>query len=262
MTADEAEFEAARLGSSDPHAALDVRGALSDASVVIPSNRTQNYTRDSLPEWLDAVVATDEGLNVARNRGVERASGDWIVLADDDITFPTRLTAAVIDSMHRGHLVGLEDFWPMRYVIGRFMIFHRSMWAHVGGFDESRPHGGDTDFAMRCEKAGAHVLRLPRRLIPHHDARSSFSTFRHLEWLAYLFRRHPRRTALPALKLALKNVGVLTPREAEYPKDWESQVWVPPGSSSRRDGDPTPNRESPADPEGPGDSDATGSDDR
>jgi glycosyltransferase involved in cell wall biosynthesis len=227
MTPDGTDFEAARLGSEDPHATLDAEVALSSATVVIPTNREENYTRESIPEWLDVVVATDEGLNVARNRGIERASGEWIVLADDDITFPTKLTAALVDSMHEGHLVGLEDFWPMRYVIGRFIIFHRSLWEHVEGFDESRPHGGDTDFAIRCEKAGARVLRLPRRLIPHHDATSEFSKLQHLEWLTYLFRRHPRRSVIPAIKLALKNFGVLTPREREYPEGWASTVWVP-----------------------------------
>jgi len=228
MSAEEDDFEAVPFGADDPHATLDAEAVLSAATVVIPTNREENHTRKSIPEWLDVVVATDEGLNVARNRGIERASGEWIVLADDDITFPTRLTAALIDSMHEGHLVGLEDFWPMRYVIGRFIIFHRSLWEHVGGFDESRPHGGDTDFAIRCEKAGARVLRLPRRLIPHHDATSEFSKSQHLEWLTYLFRRHPRRVAVPAIKLGLKNLGVLTPRETEYPEGWASTVWVPP----------------------------------
>ncbi len=231
MTADRKDFEAARLGTEDPHSTLNTEAVLSGATVVIPTNREDNYTQESIPEWLDVVVATEEGLNVARNRGIERASGEWIVLADDDITFPTSLTAALVDSMHKRHLVGLEDFWPMRYVIGRFIVFHRSLWELVGGFDETRPHGGDTDFTIRCEKAGARVIRLPRRLIPHHDATSRFSKFQHLEWLTYLFRRHPRRVAIPAIKLALKNIGVLTPREADYPEGWASTVWSPPSEN-------------------------------
>lgn len=231
------EFEAAVLeNGGDPHAALDAEAVLADATVVIPTNRTQNFTAESAPEWLDVVVASEEGLNVARNAGIERADGEWIILADDDITFPTAVTAALVDSMHRRHLVGLEDFWPLEYVIGRFMIFHRSLWRSVGGFDASRPHGGDTDFAIRCRKAGARVLRLPRHLIPHHDTRSSFSTASHLEWLWYLFRRHPRHVAVPAAKLALKNLGVLTPREADYPEGWHSNVWVPPGLQRQPEG--------------------------
>ena len=231
MTADESDFEARRLHATagdDPHEALDPEAVLADATVVIPTNREDNYTRETMPDWMECELATQRGLNVARNRGIESASGRWIVLADDDITFPTRLTAALVDSMHAGHLVGLEDFWPMRYVIGRYMVFHRRLWEHVGGFDESRPHGGDTDFAIRCAKAGARISRLPRRLVPHHDSTSQFSKLRHAEWLLYLLRRHPRQAAPGAVKLALENLGLLTPREAEYPPGWESDVWKPP----------------------------------
>lgn len=230
MASDEDAFEAAKVHEYDPHAELDLREALSDVSVVVPTNREHNYTTESAPDWLEVVVATEDGLNVARNRGIERTTGDWIVLVDDDVTFPTTLTAMLVDSMHGGHLVGLEDFWPMRYVIGRYMVFSKELWRTVGGFDEDRRHGGDTDFAIRCEKAGTRVLRLPRHLIPHHDGESEFSKTGHVEWLAYLFRRHPKRTAVPALKLLLKNLGLLSPREVDYPDGWKSQVWIPPAS--------------------------------
>jgi hypothetical protein len=225
---DRTEFEAARLHGSDPHDHVDVEGVLSDLTVVIPTNREENFTLASLPDAVESVVATEEGLNVARNRGIERADTDWIALVDDDVTFPARLTAWLLDSMHRGHLVGLEDYWPMEYVLGRFMLFHRSLWSRVGGFDESRPHGGDTDFCLRALDAGASVVRLPRHLVPHHDAASDLPTSTHAEWLWYLLRRHPRRVAPKALKLVGRKVGLLSPRRADYPDGWESTVWVPP----------------------------------
>lgn len=227
------EFDAARgpgVEAGDVHASLDVDDVLEGVTVVIPSNREDNFTLESIPANLDVVVASEEGLNVARNAGVERADNDWIVIADDDITFPTELTAMLVDSMHRHHLVGLEGFWPMRMVIGRYMVFHRSLWESVGGFDESRSHGGDTDFAIRCEKAGGTVLGLPRKLIPHHDTDSEFDTAGHAEWLLYLLRRHPLVTFPKAVKLGLARLGVLSPaaRKREYPDGWQSQVYVPP----------------------------------
>jgi len=153
------------------------------------------------------------------------------VLADDDITFPTELTAMLVDSMHEKQLVGLEDFWPMEWVIGRFMIFHRSLWKTVGGFDESRPHGGDTDFAIRCDRAGAQVLQLPRKIIPHHDEITEPSTSGHLEWLWYLLRRHPVQIAPKAAALAISKLG-WSPDTADYPDGWKSQVNVPPEDSN------------------------------
>mgnify|MGYP000318431792 CR=1 FL=1 len=222
------------IDAGDAHQPLDIRKTFEDVSVVIPTNRDENYTTESTPNWVETVVRRDEGLNVARNRGIEAAENDWIVLADDDITFPTRLTAMLVDSMHKNQLVGLEDFWPMEWVIGRFMIFHRSLWETVGGFDESRPHGGDTDFAVRCDRAGGRVLQLPRKLIPHHDEITDFSTGEHLEWLWYLVRRHPVQIAPKAALLALSKFG-WSPNTADYPEGWKSQVNVPPETSDQRE---------------------------
>jgi len=232
MTVDESEFEAARLTESDPHEAVDVAATLSDVTVVIPTNREDNYTLRSLPDGVDAVVATEDGLNVARNRGIERADTDWVVLADDDLSFPARLTATLVDAAHPGHLVGLEDYWPMEYLLGRYLVFHRSLWRAVGGFDESRRHGGDTDFCLRARKAGASLVRLPRHLVPHHDAASDKPFDEHVEWLWYLTRRHPRAVLPKAAKLALRKVGLLTPRRADYPANWTSTVWHPPGATA------------------------------
>ena len=224
----ELEFEAERSQDQRPHDAVDPESVFESVSVVLPTARERNFTVESLPDWIDPIIATEEGLNVARNRGIERADGEWIVLVDDDVTFPTRLTAWLIDGMHPLHLAGLEDYWPMDGVLGRFMIFHKSLWKRVGGFDESRPHGGDTDFVVRCRNTGASVVRLPRRLIPHHDAAGEFTTVEHIEWLSYLVRRHPRQMVPKAAKLLLRKLGLLSPQRGEYPDGWESAVWRTP----------------------------------
>lgn len=198
---------------NDAHADLDPSSVLADTSVVIASGRDRNYTAESTPEWLETVVRTDDGRNYARNRGVEEASGEWIVIADDDITFPTTLTAILVDGMSTHHLIGLEDFWPMRWLLTRYMVLHRSLWDRVGGFDTSREHGGDTDFCIRCEKADARLCCLPRHLVPHHDVDSAFETAGHLEWLYYLTKRHPR-PMLPRLGLlAARKLGLISGRQ-------------------------------------------------
>lgn len=218
--------------ADDAHlSALDVRSVLSDVSLVVASNRERCVTAATAPDWLDAVVRTDEGRNRARNRGVAAAANDWLVVADDDITFPATLTAMLVDAMHERHLVGLEDVWPMEWVLTRYAVFHRSLFDAVGGFDERREHGGDTDFAIRAEKRGARVLRLPRHVVPHHDEESAFTLGEHLEWLAYLLRRHPLRMAPKAWWLALAKVGLVDPGRRDYPADWTGALWSrdPPG---------------------------------
>ncbi|AWB26414.1 glycosyltransferase family 2 protein [Halococcoides cellulosivorans] len=174
-----------------------------DVSVVIPTVRESLVTPATVPDDAEVIVRRDEGLNVARNAGVRAASADWIVIADDDIEFPTATVAETLGRMDRQTLAGLRDFPPLRWVIGRLMIFHRDLWNRVGGFDERRHHGGDTDFAIRVEKEGGRVLQLERDVVPHYDEETgdTMVTRGHLEWTWYLLRRHPRVFGPVAAKL-------------------------------------------------------------
>lgn len=164
-----------------------------NVSVVIPTDREELTTPETVPDDAEVIIRRDDGLNVARNAGVEAATNGWIVIADDDIEFPTETVSNTIDGMDDRTLAGLADFPPLRWIIGRLMIFHRDLWAAVGGFDETRRHGGDTDFAIRVEKLGGTVRRLDRDAVPHFDEDTGLSmdTAGHLEWMLYLLRRHP-----------------------------------------------------------------------
>jgi GT2 family glycosyltransferase len=181
-----------------------------DVSVVVPTIREENVTPATVPSDAEIIVRRDEGLNVARNAGVRAASNEWIVIADDDIEFPAATVAETIDRIDASTLAGLADFEPLRWVIGRLLIFHRDLWRRVGGFDETRHHGGDTDFAIRVEKAGGRILRLDRDAVPHHDVDTgeSMGWIGHLEWLTYLTRRHPRQFGPVALRIVF---GWVTP---------------------------------------------------
>lgn len=210
---------------SDPHADLNYREILSNVTVVIPTSREHNYTADSVPDWIDTIVRTDDGRSTARNRGIREADTDWIVVADDDITFPTTLTAILLDGMHEFHVIGLEDAWPMHWALTRYMMFHRDLWQRVGGFDELREHGEDTDFCIRAEKAGATVCTIPRRVVPHHDQESEFETVEHLEWLWFLLRQHPVHIFPMVIKLGLTKVNLLSP-PPEYDAGWGGRAWA------------------------------------
>lgn len=186
-------------------------GGYNDVSIVVPTIREKVITKESAPAEAELVIRRDEGLNVARNEGVKAASNDWIVIADDDIEFPTKKVQDTIRRINQQTLAGLADFPPLRWVIGRLLIFHRSLWRAVGGFDESRHHGGDTDFAIRVEKHGGDVVRLDRNSVPHHDIDTGerMDTTEHTEWLVYLTRRHPRIFGPVAARIVAEKLGLL-----------------------------------------------------
>lgn len=182
-------------------------------TVVVPTAREDIVTPDTIPNEAEVLIRRDQGLNVARNAGVEAATNDWIVIADDDIDFPTETVAETVAEMDDRTLAGLADFPPLRWIIGRLMIFHRGLWEEVGGFDETRHHGGDTDFAIRVEKVGGTVVRLDREAVPHYDEETGdgMTASGHLEWLAYLTRRHPLVFGPVAAKIAARKVGKAVP---------------------------------------------------
>lgn len=184
---------------------------LEDVSIVIPTVRPEVITTETVPSEPEIVVRRDDGLNAARNKGVEAAKNDWIVVADDDIHFPTETVAETISEIDRRTLAGLADFSPLRWIIGRLMIFHRDLWNQVGGFDESRSHGGDTDFAIRVKRHGGQVVQLDREAVSHYDEDTGegMNTLGHLEWMLYLTRRHPRQFGPVAAQLVGRKVGML-----------------------------------------------------
>lgn len=187
--------------------------SLENASVVVPTVRKRIHTTDTVPSEAEVIIRRDDGLNVARNAGVEAAENDWIVIADDDIDFPTETVSETIATMDDRTLAGLADFPPLRWIIGRLMIFHKDLWRTVGGFDETRHHGGDTDFAIRTEKAGGTVLRLDREAVPHYDEDTGvgMSAAGHLEWMSYLTRRHPFVFGPIAAKIVARKVAESVP---------------------------------------------------
>jgi len=185
---------------------------IKNISIVIPTARDEIITTNTVPPESEVVVRRDEGLNVARNAGVRAAENDWIVIADDDIDFPTETVTETIAKIDKQTLAGLADFPPLRWIIGRLMIFHKNIWCEVGGFDESRHHGGDTDFAIRVERHGGRVVQLSREDVPHYDEDTGegMNTLGHLEWMWYLTRRHPRKFGPVVARLIGQKVGLLT----------------------------------------------------
>ena len=129
------------------------------------------------------------GLNVARNTGVERSSGELVVFVDDDIRASPGWLRALIDAARQNPRVevftgpirpvlegsrlptcgregppitsldlGPEDTFT-RYAWGANMAIRRSALERVGPFDASLEHGGDEqEWQDRLSADGADVV--------------------------------------------------------------------------------------------------------
>jgi GT2 family glycosyltransferase len=173
---------------------------------IIATNRDEILTLDSIPEGCAVKLEREGNENEARNRGIRSAGTNYVVLCDDDISFTRDFLDKCLASAGEGVIVGLEDYYPLRWLISRFMLFARADWQRIGGFDESVRHGAETDFCIRAEKLGFKIVRLQRSSVFHFVHGKPAYHQAHIRWLWYLWRRHPRQMTLPAFKLAFRKM--------------------------------------------------------
>jgi glycosyltransferase involved in cell wall biosynthesis len=192
-----------------------------DVSVVVPSAREEVLTTDSVPpEVEDVQVRRDEGLNRARNAGVENAAHDLVVILDDDLVFSEDWFRGLVGRVRdnpdavftaRGTGILPKLSWPPGFEpgMGRVMAFHRHVWQDAS-FPEPCSHGGDTDFFMSAYENGYTVTGIDHEWDHLDDEEDRYTVSDNLEWLWFLTRRHaglvvPR---LPSLVLT-KVTGVV-----------------------------------------------------
>ena len=149
----------------------------------------------------------NEGRSVARNYGMERATGDYLLFFDSDVILPpayfenleramaagycdcfggpdaaddsfSPMQKAVSHSMTsfwttggiRGGKVVMEKFCPRTFNMG----FSKEVYKAVGGFNDML--GEDIDLSLRIRKAGFEV-RLIREVFVYHKRRIDFGRF-------------------------------------------------------------------------------------
>lgn len=158
--------------------------------IVVDDGSTDN-TGAMLQELAPAIrVLRQEhaGVSVARNRGVKASQGELVAFLDsDDLWLPQKIATQVALFRHEPqtqacytdeiwirygvrvnpkHLHRKHDGWMFLPSLLRCLIspssimLRRSLWEHLGGFDESLPACEDYDLWLRL------TLHVPVRLLP------------------------------------------------------------------------------------------------
>jgi len=133
---------------------------------------------------------TNGGWTAAVRAAVAKASGQYILLLDDDVLYPIGLLGVVrsllaVDGVGVLSWRSLGDrpgqsreahpgfIQPATSLAGYCMAFRRSLWDQLGGFDTRfRTYCGDSDFALRAMLSGHPSYRVWWPLIPHAEHRS------------------------------------------------------------------------------------------
>lgn len=152
---------------------------------------------DNYPTAKATVLRKENGhLSSARNHGIERASGDYILLLDaDDYFAPTFLeqAIAILDADESAGAVtcltqnfglrtdranvktggGLKDFLTAN-PCNASCLFRKQCWVEVGGFDETMKEGyEDWNFWLTVTHKGWLIRSIPEYLFHYFVARES-----------------------------------------------------------------------------------------
>lgn len=172
---------------------------------IILVNNDPNAT---LPEWtskISSLICITEGKPgsySARNAGARRANGDIFAFTDSDCIPSSNWIEVILESFSNRNLELLsgkvqiiaKDQYSIRAIeaydiaVGirqdvyakkgtaatANLVCRRNVFASVGGFDEERLSGGDTDFCKRLRALGVSLTYAPSLLVLH-PARSSWS---------------------------------------------------------------------------------------
>jgi GT2 family glycosyltransferase len=157
---------------------------------------TRSYmSRDSRIRYVAAPKR--QGINHARNVGVQESSAEWLVLCDADDIVGDGWIEAYGNAFLQGaellggpltHIVGdrvsyeqnsfVESPWIYQWPYGANCAFTRSAYDAVGGFDESYRGGGDeTDFFWRAQIAGMRLNWVADARIAYYSRESAQATF-------------------------------------------------------------------------------------
>ncbi|MBX0296663.1 glycosyltransferase family 2 protein [Haloarcula nitratireducens] len=159
--------------------------------VVIPSIKENILTTDSIPENIPVHIIGEGTINEARNIGVSKSNAETIVILDDDLSFDKSTLYDIVDMVDENTLVGMAED-TVGLILGRSMVFKKSLWRDIGGFDERlMSHNGDTDFAIRSKKNNYEIKRFPQSWFYHEEHSRSVTTFDRAWRLAYLCIKHP-----------------------------------------------------------------------
>lgn len=137
------------------------------------------------------------GPAAARNTGIRAAESSWIALLDaDDLARPSRLEQQLVHTLDEGvaiifaghHVEGrarvtppsvitFDALWTKNWIPTSTVIFRRSTWEELGGFDESRDLIGveDYNFWLRVAHAGWGFIRVDATLVDYRPTPASLT---------------------------------------------------------------------------------------
>lgn len=181
------------------------------------SIRTQEVLKKFKSKEIRVITQNNQGPSAARNRGIQSASGKYILVLDSDDFFEpifSQKAIEIIDSRANIKIVTCYGRWFVSenkslihkpsggnienflYKCGAFgsTLFLKEDWERVNGYDEAMKLGyEDWEFYIRVLEGGGEVIVIPEVLFHYRnkkDSRNSLANNKKYEIWKYIYLKH------------------------------------------------------------------------
>lgn len=189
--------------------------------IIIVNDGSNEVTKKILDKIIHPIVIVfhqkNKGLSGARNSGISKASGTYIMLLDSDDKFDSTYAEKSISILEKDSNVGIVTCWGKRFIgdeilsefkpiggnIDNFMfsnssigtsMLRKSVWKEVGGYDEQMKKGyEDWEFYIRAtQKHTVHVIQEFLFYYRQHPVSMRIDAMNHhdLEIKKYIYNKH------------------------------------------------------------------------
>ncbi|MDR5589705.1 glycosyltransferase family A protein [Christiangramia sp. SM2212] len=193
-----------------------------DKEIIVVDDGSNNDTKKVLAKLSDQIniliTQENQGVVIARNNGIEKASGEYILTLDADDYFEPGFLKKAVGILDNNSDVGMVTCWTSiedssgkltrvskptgaNAISGLFknngtasMLFRKICWEEVGGYDRELAKGfEDWEFGIAIGKQGWKMKVIPEILLHYRNlpnsrnknARSHYSEIR-----KYVYKKH------------------------------------------------------------------------
>ena len=137
--------------------------------IVVDDESTDDTAELARAQGCTVVTGSHTGIGAARNTGAQASSGHYLVFVDADTAVPSNLLLKILDATRHGLVAGpvIPVYRPLRWWHGPYFaawrayarrhnmaqgvcqVFERSLFFHLGGYNEELRHAEDTDLHWR-----------------------------------------------------------------------------------------------------------------
>lgn len=182
------------------------------------SNLQTKEILNNLRNKVDLIITQENnGVSAARNTGIQRSTGDFILVLDSDDYFEPdfcKKALNIFETQKNICLVTCYARWfdeknnfkihkPIGGDLNNFLfrncalsnsMFYKKDWKSIGGYDESMKLGWeDWEFFIRLHKKNCHTYVIPEVLFNYRRKKNSKTTVANLnkyDLLNYILRKH------------------------------------------------------------------------